>query len=530
MLMLDEDGEGRCGLPVELTPLVGRSRELDELRDVLPTTRLLTLVGVGGAGKSRLALAVAGSLDVSACQVELGTVNDPELLPHALAAALGLGEVAVADLPSTAARRLAGAQVLVLDNCEHVAGACAELAAKLLAACPTLTVIATSRARARRRGRARRPCSGARALVGRRRGTVRRRHALSRAGALRGAVLRPGARDASRHRAAVPAPGWPPSGHRAGRRPGQRAHGPRDRRANRARPLVPAPAGAPAPNRPPHPAGDLRLQPRAADALRSGAVAPPVSLRSELRAARGGGRRRWRRARPRRGPRRARRARRQVAGDDRGATAADPVPAARHVAPVRRRAARDERRGGSRAGRPRRLPPDAARAGGRRKLRLVDAGRGGARRAARRAAPYARDRARDCRADRAPPVAVLAATRPVRRGAGLARPGDPRGGRDAAADRSRRVGRRRLGRLPAVRLRAGNRAPGRSASPVCPAGRPGRSTRSPAATRLHRPRARRLRASPAAARAVPGDLEGVGRRARRGRVARPPGLRRLARG
>ena len=145
MLMLDEDGDGRCGLPVELTPLVGRSRELDELRDVLPTTRLLTLVGVGGAGKSRLALAVAGSLDVPACQVELGAVNDPELLPHAVAAALQLGEVAVADLPSTAARRLAGPQVLVLDNCEHVASACAALAAKLLAACPTLTVIATSR-------------------------------------------------------------------------------------------------------------------------------------------------------------------------------------------------------------------------------------------------------------------------------------------------------------------------------------------------------------------------------------------------
>ena len=144
MLELDVDDVQR-NLPAELTRLVGRERELQELQAVLATTRLLTLVGVGGAGKSRLALALAGSLDVTSRHAELGAVHDLELLPQAVAVALGLGEVPPGDLPSVAARRLQRPELLVLDNCEHVAGACAALASRLLAACPALTIVATSR-------------------------------------------------------------------------------------------------------------------------------------------------------------------------------------------------------------------------------------------------------------------------------------------------------------------------------------------------------------------------------------------------
>src|SRR4051794_36888315 len=144
MQTVDVDQE-QDRLPAELTRLVGRDRELDELCDALPTTRLLTLVGVGGAGKSRLALALARAQDASPRYAELGAVHDPALLPQAVAAALGLGEVAAVELPAAAARRLRGRDLLLLDNCEHVAGTCAALAARLLAACPALTIVATSR-------------------------------------------------------------------------------------------------------------------------------------------------------------------------------------------------------------------------------------------------------------------------------------------------------------------------------------------------------------------------------------------------
>ena len=262
----------------------------------------------------------------------------------------------MADLPSTAARRLAGAQVLVLDNCEHVAERVRRARREAARGLPDADRHRDEPPRARRR---RASASSVSPGSGSRRATTADRPTPPRCSSpARASRHPPSTRSPRRFPASSSCAGawmaslwpssWPPPGSACSRS----TRSPSESSAT-SRSCASRGSGA---DRPPHPAGDLRLQPRAADALRSGAVAPPVRLRSELRAARGGGRRRWRRARPRRGPRRARRARRQVAGDDRGATAPDPVPAARHASPVRRRAARDERRGAGRAARPRRLP------------------------------------------------------------------------------------------------------------------------------------------------------------------------------
>jgi predicted ATPase len=137
-------------LRVPLTSFVGRQREMAEIRRLLATTRLLTLTGPGGVGKTRLALEVARAVSAEFSSgiwlVELGPLADPELVPQALATVLGMREQPGRPLLATLADRLRGRRVLVLlDNCEHLIGACAELAATLLAVCPELCVLATSR-------------------------------------------------------------------------------------------------------------------------------------------------------------------------------------------------------------------------------------------------------------------------------------------------------------------------------------------------------------------------------------------------
>jgi predicted ATPase/class 3 adenylate cyclase len=137
-------------LPVQLTSFVGREPELAEVGRLLAATRLLTLTGTGGTGKTRLALQVAaGELDAFPDGVwvaELAPLADPALVPQAAAAAAGVvvqpGRPAVATLGDA---WRAGRVLLVLDNCEHVLAACAELADALLRACPRLTILATSR-------------------------------------------------------------------------------------------------------------------------------------------------------------------------------------------------------------------------------------------------------------------------------------------------------------------------------------------------------------------------------------------------
>src|SRR5579875_2392526 len=140
----------RGNLPASLTSFVGRTREAAEATHLLTYHRLLTLTGVGGIGKTRLALSIAGSLAErfpgGRWFVDLAGISAPaELLP-ALALALGLQPKSEQDLLS--AIQVAFQEepaLLILDNCEHLLDACAPLAEQLLRTNPTLHVLATSR-------------------------------------------------------------------------------------------------------------------------------------------------------------------------------------------------------------------------------------------------------------------------------------------------------------------------------------------------------------------------------------------------
>ena len=141
-------------LPTPLTNFIGRNRELAAIErlvhgDTTPA-RLVTLTGAGGCGKTRLATAVAHRLlpayPESLWLVELAPLNDPERIPAAVAWALGLREqpgVTPTDLIARSLRQRPA--LLILDNCEHLPLACAQLAAALLGACPGLRILATSR-------------------------------------------------------------------------------------------------------------------------------------------------------------------------------------------------------------------------------------------------------------------------------------------------------------------------------------------------------------------------------------------------
>jgi non-specific serine/threonine protein kinase len=140
----------RHNLPLQLTSFIGREEELAAIRGRLRTTRLLTLTGTGGCGKTRLALqAAAGLVEAYAdgvWLVELATTADPALLVRSIAAMLGVREEATAPLRETLLAHLrTGRRLLVLDNCEHVVAECASLASALLRHCPDLSILATSR-------------------------------------------------------------------------------------------------------------------------------------------------------------------------------------------------------------------------------------------------------------------------------------------------------------------------------------------------------------------------------------------------
>src|SRR5262252_861566 len=144
------DGSRPGNLPAELTSFVGRRRELAELKRLLSTTRLLTLTGAGGAGKTRLALRAAAelarSLPDGAWLVPLASIDDPLLLTQAVFNALGLQDVSARWSLSALSDYLQSKRLLlVLDNCEHLLDAAASLAWTLLRSCPELRVMATSR-------------------------------------------------------------------------------------------------------------------------------------------------------------------------------------------------------------------------------------------------------------------------------------------------------------------------------------------------------------------------------------------------
>jgi len=141
-------------LPHARSSFVGREREVAEVASLLGEHRLVTLVGTGGAGKTRLAIEAGRRRGGTVWLVELAAVTEPELVAGAVRDALGLREVRLiesnAPPPVQAREQLRGALVgrdalLVLDNCEHLIESAAELADELLACCPGVRILATSR-------------------------------------------------------------------------------------------------------------------------------------------------------------------------------------------------------------------------------------------------------------------------------------------------------------------------------------------------------------------------------------------------
>jgi predicted ATPase/DNA-binding SARP family transcriptional activator len=151
----DAPHAGRRGLPLPLDELVGRTREVAELRRLLATRRLVTLTGPAGVGKTRLALAVAaggGERSGSALFVDLAPLRDPNLVLPSIARMLGVREEGSQSIGDAVAAHIGDSPLLlVLDNFEQVAGAAAA-AADVLASCPKLAMLVTSRRRLRVRG------------------------------------------------------------------------------------------------------------------------------------------------------------------------------------------------------------------------------------------------------------------------------------------------------------------------------------------------------------------------------------------
>jgi predicted ATPase len=154
---------GVSRLPAPTTSFVGRERDLRELVDLLASRRLVTLTGVGGSGKTRLALEVARRVAErhrdGVRLVELAGLGTEALVPDAVLGALGMREPAAGTSATEAlcAALADRALLLVLDNCEHVVAGVAALVSELLPACPALHVLATSREPLRLPGEVERP-------------------------------------------------------------------------------------------------------------------------------------------------------------------------------------------------------------------------------------------------------------------------------------------------------------------------------------------------------------------------------------
>ncbi len=142
-------------LPLQLTSFIGREQEMLDIKRLLATSRLITLLGSGGCGKTRLALQVAADVVDTYADgvwlVELAALpshSDAATVQKAVADALGVREEAGRPLLSTLIDYLKPrAQLLLLDNCEHLEKSCARTVADLLRACPNLRILATSRSR-----------------------------------------------------------------------------------------------------------------------------------------------------------------------------------------------------------------------------------------------------------------------------------------------------------------------------------------------------------------------------------------------
>jgi predicted ATPase/DNA-binding winged helix-turn-helix (wHTH) protein len=145
-----DNGLPRTNIPKPISELIGREEEFGAIGKLVAEHRLVTLVGVGGIGKSRLALAVARELlphfGDGVWFAELSALSDPSLVPAAVATSVGLDLAGGSASQAQVAKALAGRhQLLVLDTCEHVIGAAAALAEEISENCSGLHIIATSR-------------------------------------------------------------------------------------------------------------------------------------------------------------------------------------------------------------------------------------------------------------------------------------------------------------------------------------------------------------------------------------------------
>ncbi|HLK55620.1 MAG TPA: BTAD domain-containing putative transcriptional regulator [Chthonomonadaceae bacterium] len=146
------DSEASHNLPQSVTSFIGREREIEAVRMLLERVRLLTLIGAGGSGKTRLALQIAeelyGAFPDGVWLVELASLSDPLLVTQALASIFAVREAPGIPLLQTLIKRIASRHLLlVLDNCEHLLAACGQLVSALLRSCPRVWVLATSRER-----------------------------------------------------------------------------------------------------------------------------------------------------------------------------------------------------------------------------------------------------------------------------------------------------------------------------------------------------------------------------------------------
>jgi len=137
-------------LPLQLTSFIGRKQEMTAVEQILSTSRLVTLTGLGGCGKTRLAIQLANRVSEGykdgVCFAGLASLNDPGLIPQLIVESLNLRLMENQPLLEGLKRFLRPRQLLlVLDNCEHLRATCVEFAQQLLSAAPEITILATSR-------------------------------------------------------------------------------------------------------------------------------------------------------------------------------------------------------------------------------------------------------------------------------------------------------------------------------------------------------------------------------------------------
>ncbi|MGA2505550.1 MAG: tetratricopeptide repeat protein [Anaerolineales bacterium] len=140
----------RNNIPVPPTSFIGREKDLKEIFRLLERNRLVTVTGPGGVGKTRLVIESSKNLfdkiKDGVYWVELGAINDETLIPQAIARALGVFEIPGSSLDELVFNFINQKELLlVLDNCEHLIGPCAEVADRLLGSCPNLKILTTSR-------------------------------------------------------------------------------------------------------------------------------------------------------------------------------------------------------------------------------------------------------------------------------------------------------------------------------------------------------------------------------------------------